>query len=68
MTMIENAPVGKPIVKPFEDAQQQARDLLSGAVERPATKDHTSPSLERAVDTPIQIRLISTALRENAQR
>jgi hypothetical protein len=126
----QNAPVGKPIGQPVEDAQQQARDLLTGVVKRPATKEQTSPSLgvgkyrepnldpqeqarrlisgtsplsvgatptmaptfagqltrnprtysdpqesarrmilgARAADTTIQKRLISTALREEAQR
>jgi hypothetical protein len=45
LVSFKNAPVGKPIGEPVEDAQQQARDLLTGAVKRPATKDHTSPSL-----------------------
>lgn len=43
---IQSTPVGKPIGEPVEDAQQQARDLLTGAVKRPATRDHTSRSLE----------------------
>ena len=127
---IQNAPVGQPISEPVEDAQQQARDLLTGAVKRPERKDRASPSLgvgeyrtpnldpqeqarrlilgtphfsdganptiaptlaglltrnrrtysdpqesarrmilgAQAADTTIQTRLISTALREDAQR
>jgi len=41
----QNAPVAKPTVEPIEDAQQQARDLLAGAVNRPATIAHRSPSV-----------------------
>jgi hypothetical protein len=38
----QNAPLAKPTVEPIEDAQQQARDLLAGAVNRPATIAHRS--------------------------